>query len=386
MHLVIVGATAPSHTYPSLALVRELVARGHRVDYVIGGRLQALVAPTGARVIAHPTLLPDTDAAWSGDPGAAMQLFLDEQIAVLPRVLALERPDAVLYDIGGYAGHVAAHRWGVPAIQLSPASVAWEGYEDDMAEFYDALRASPTGARYFATARAWLDEHGVALSADEFLGRPAACVAVIPRVLQPHADRVDARYVFAGPCVDEERIGDPGRWAAPAGETRPLVLLALGTAYTDREDLYRAAIDGLAGQFRLVLATGKVDPARLGPLPDGVQAARTQPQLDVLHHADVFVTHAGMGSAAESLWFGVPTVAIPQAVDQFMNAEQLEATGAGVRLADEDVTPEGLRRAVRGALARGRRARELQSEVRRAGGAGRAADAVEAFAVEGRSR
>ena len=41
-------------------------------------------------------------------------------------------------------------------------------------------------------------------------------------------------------------------------------------------------------------------------------AARTQPQLDVLDHADVFVTHAGMGSAAESLWFGVPTVAIPQ--------------------------------------------------------------------------
>ena len=43
--------------------------------------------------------------------------------------------DAVLYDIGGFAGRVAAHRWGVPAIQLSPTYVAWEGYEEDMAEF-----------------------------------------------------------------------------------------------------------------------------------------------------------------------------------------------------------------------------------------------------------
>lgn len=53
-----------------------------------------------------------------------MQLFLEEQRAVLPRVLTLARPDGVLYDIGGYAGRVAAHSWAVPAIQLSPASVA----------------------------------------------------------------------------------------------------------------------------------------------------------------------------------------------------------------------------------------------------------------------
>jgi UDP:flavonoid glycosyltransferase YjiC (YdhE family) len=39
----------------------------------------------------------------------------------------------------------------------------------------------------------------------------------------------------------------------------------------------------------------------------------------VLKHASVFITHAGMGGAVESLWFGVPTVVIPRAVDQFAN-------------------------------------------------------------------
>jgi UDP:flavonoid glycosyltransferase YjiC (YdhE family) len=119
-----------------------------------------------------------------------------------------------------------------------------------------------------------------------------------------------------------------------------------------------------------VLSTGKVDPARLGP---GVLAARTQPQLDVLAHADVFITHAGMGGCAESLWFGVPTVAIPQAVDQFANAAMLEAIGAGVVL--EDLA--GLRGAVEAAAARTGRARELKAQVRGAGGTKRAADAVE---------
>jgi MGT family glycosyltransferase len=156
MHLVMVGVTAPSHVYPGLALISELVARGHRVSYVVGERLEELVAPTGAEVVPHPTLLPDGDEAWPEDAGEAMQVFLDESMAVLGRVIELERPDAVLYDIGGLAGRVAAARWGVPAVQLSPTYVAWEGYEQDMAEHTAALKASPSGERYFATLREWL--------------------------------------------------------------------------------------------------------------------------------------------------------------------------------------------------------------------------------------
>ena len=30
-------------------------------------------------------------------------------------------------------------------------------------------------------------------------------MALIPRELQPHADRVPDRYVFAGPCIDPSR-------------------------------------------------------------------------------------------------------------------------------------------------------------------------------------
>ena len=121
MHLVMGGVTAPSHVYPGLALISELVSRGHRVSYVVGERLAELVAPTGADVVAHPSLLPDSTANWPDDIGTAMQLFLDEAICMLgPLLDRVERPDAALYDIGGFAGRVAAVRWGVPAVQLSP--------------------------------------------------------------------------------------------------------------------------------------------------------------------------------------------------------------------------------------------------------------------------
>jgi MGT family glycosyltransferase len=375
MYLLMVGATTPSHVYPSLALISELVSRGHRISYMIGEPLADVVAPTGAEVIVHSTLLPGADTAWPHDAGEAMQIFLDEAITVQgPGLERVERPDAVLYDIGGFAGRVAAHRWAVPAVQLSPTYVAWEGYEQDMAEHIEALKASPSGRRYFATLQQWLDENAVTLDADAFLGRPEACVVLIPRVLQPNANRVGPHYVFAGPCIDERRATG---WRPAADDDRALVYVSFGTAYTDHADLYKLCLRELTDDYRLVMATGKVDPNTLGPLPYGVEVARTLPQLDVLAHASAFITHAGMGSAVESLWFGVPTVCVPQAVDQFTNAAQLEAIGAGVQLAAEEVTPDGLRTAVTTALSKATTTRELSAKVRSVGGVAIAADTVQ---------
>jgi MGT family glycosyltransferase len=373
MHFLMVAPTAPSHVYPSLAVIRELVSRGHRVSFAVGERLQELVGATGAEPVTYRSELPDADTDWPEDIGAAMQLFLDEEITALPQLQEIDRPDAVLYDIGGYAGRVAAHGWGVPAIQLSPTYVAWEGYEEEMAEFTADLKASPTGSRYFAAVRSWLDEHGMDIHEDAFLGRPERCVVLIPRALQPNADRVNPDYAFTGPCIDSGRTEG---WEPR--DSRPLAYVAFGTAYTANLPVYEACVEALAPEHQVVIATGKVDPAEL---PDEVDAARTQPQLDVLPHADLFVTHAGMGSAAESLWFGVPTVAIPQAVDQFTNAERLEAIGAGVQLANDDVTVESLRAAAAEASARRERARELREEVRRTGGLDSTADAIERLAA-----
>ena len=38
-HVAVVASTAPSHVHPHLAVVRELVERGHRVTYLIGDAL-----------------------------------------------------------------------------------------------------------------------------------------------------------------------------------------------------------------------------------------------------------------------------------------------------------------------------------------------------------
>ncbi|MGH4010897.1 MAG: hypothetical protein ACRDTH_22520 [Pseudonocardiaceae bacterium] len=109
----------------------------------------------------------------------------------------------MLYDIAAYPARVLAHSWEIPLVQLSPAMVAWEGYEQDLAEVYAAILDNPAGQACQSRFAAWLDEQEIALSVEEFIGRPPRCIVLIPRALQPHAEKVDeCVYTFVGPSLD----------------------------------------------------------------------------------------------------------------------------------------------------------------------------------------
>jgi MGT family glycosyltransferase len=365
--------------HPHLAVVAELVRRGHRVSYLVGGHLADLASPTGADVIGYDSLLPgapSAPASWPDDDTAGMRLFLDDQIHVLPQIHAAldgDRPDIVLYDIGGMAGPVAADLWGVPSTQLSPSAVAWDGYLEDMADVLEPIYGSPVGQAYLRDFDAWLAESGTTLTLDEVTGKPRRCLVLIPLAMQSNADRVDrVRYRFVGPCIDPRRE-DRGDWTPPPGEG-PLALLAFGTAYTERIDVYRNVIAALDGTgWRLVIATGRADPSALGTVPEWVQLRDTVPQPAVLRVADVFVTHAGMGSCTEALWYGVPTVAIPQAVDQPSNAAQLDALGVGRHLTNDPPSPGEIRDAILGVASDPQirlRLNVIRDELHRVGGPG----------------
>src|SRR6185503_19992904 len=71
------------------------------------------------------------------EPAAGMDRFLDEGIHVLPQARAAlvdDRPDVLLGDIGSYPARVLAHQWSRPFVHLSPTYIAWESYEQDMAD------------------------------------------------------------------------------------------------------------------------------------------------------------------------------------------------------------------------------------------------------------
>ncbi|WP_030207933.1 macrolide-inactivating glycosyltransferase [Streptomyces bikiniensis] len=387
-HIAMFSIAAHGHVNPSLEVVRELVARGHRVSYAVPASFAEKVAETGATPVVYTSTLPtDEDPdAWGTELIDLIEPFLDDAVQTLPQLAKAfdgDRPDLVLHDITSYPAGVLARTWGVPAVSLWPNLVPWEGYEEEVAEpMYAELKTSPRGKAYYARFEKWLAEHGIDTPPDRFVARPRRALVLIPRALQPQADRVDESvYTFVGACQGDR--ADQGEWHRPAGAEKVL-LVSLGSALTKQPDFYRACVEAFGGLpgWHVVLQIGKfVDPAELGALPDNVEVHSWVPQLAILRQADAFVTHAGAGGSQEGLATATPMVAVPLATDQFGNADMLQSLGVARHLPLEEVTPERLREAVLALVGDpevARRAREIRESMAREGGTRRAADLIEA--------
>ncbi|MEU6675949.1 macrolide family glycosyltransferase [Streptomyces sp. NPDC046925] len=385
-HIAMVGVPMVSHVLPSLEIIRELVARGHRVTYANDPATRGLIEPTGAELVPCTSGLPFKDNVWPEDPIAASGLFLDDAMSVLPQLRSFydEDPaDLYLYDIGAYVARALAEGQRRPFMQLSPTFVAWEGYQEEVGAH---LRQLPGAAELEARFGEWLAECGATtLDVAAFSGTPDRAIAMIPRVMQLSADRVDPKRVdFVGPCFGDraDRAGQ-GEWRRPEGAEKVL-LVSLGSSYTQQPEFYRqcvGAFGGLEG-WHVVLQIGKhVDPAELGEVPGNVEVCSWVPQLAILEQADAFVTHAGMGSSSEGLFCGVPMIAVPQGAEQPLNADRLVELGVARRIDTADAVAGALRAALLELTSSPDvvlRAAELKAEVRAEGGTARAADLVEA--------
>ncbi|MBL7255388.1 glycosyl transferase [Actinoplanes sp. LDG1-01] len=384
-HIAMVSIPFHGHVNPSAEVIRTLVARGHRVTYANDPRFAEPVANTGAELKPYGSRLPTNDDEWNGDAIDQLTLFLDDAIAMLPQLrdaYAGDRPDLFLYDIAGAPARLLGEQWGIPAVQLSPTYVAWDGYEQEMAPMIDGMRADPRGAGYYTRFTEWLTAEGSATRDSlAFQGRPERGLVLIPRALQPHAGRVDpAVFDFVGPVFGDRSA--QGTWSRPAGADRVL-LVSLGSAFTNHPGFYRRCVEAfgdLPGWHTVLQIGDRVDPAELGEVPSSIEVRSWVPQLAILEQADAFLTHAGMGGASEGLSCGVPMIAAPQAADQFQNAEQLAALGIGRTIDLATVTAAELRdhllTLTSDPVVRARCA-EIKQQVRAEGGADRAAALIE---------
>ncbi|MFE1765777.1 macrolide-inactivating glycosyltransferase [Streptomyces angustmyceticus] len=392
-HIAMFSIAAHGHVNPSLEVMRELVARGHRVTYAIPQVFAEKVAETGVEPVLYRTTLPspeDDPSAWGTTLLDNVEPFLDDAIQVLPQLIEAyegDEPDLVLHDITAYPARVLAHRWGVPAISLSPNLVAWAGYEEEVAEpMWAEAKASERGRVYYEKFTDWLAGNGITRHPDPFVGRPARSIVLIPRALQPNADRVDETvHSFVGACQGDRAA--QGDWERPADAERVL-LVSLGSSFTKQPGFYRECIEAFGDLpgWHVVLQVGKhVTADDLGEVPGNVEVRDWVPQLAILKKADAFITHAGAGGSQEGLATATPMVAVPQAADQFGNADVLQGLGVARHVPMEEADAATLRAAVLALVddpeVRHRLA-AIQREMAAEGGTRRAADLIEAELIE----
>jgi MGT family glycosyltransferase len=118
------------------------------------------------------------------------------------------------------------------------------------------------------------------------------------KYFQPCSETFSDRYHFIGPSI--RPITSPMEKTADK-----LVYISMGTVNQNRE-FYRNCINVL-GQtdWQVVISMG-TNPEHYDRLPDNIQIYETVDQMAVLSIADAFITHCGMNSASEGLYFQVP--------------------------------------------------------------------------------
>lgn len=380
---------AQKHLNPSMPFVKELASRGEAVTYYTLEPFRQIVEGAGA------CFRPHIDHGFSNEPLSKNEFRISARLYDVTQPIAedllpalrQDPPDYIIHDSFCPWGKVLASALDVPAI----ASVHGMALNDaffrkyskvDRETVFKSLRSLPPVIRMWRRA-AQLRRHFTLPppTLSELMTNPEPLNLVYTsRLFHPVSESFDDSYKFVGPTI-VPRAPVPFPIERIRGEGPPVVYIALGTVYHDNLDLYKNCVKALGGApYRVALAVGpSTDPAKLGEIPENIVVQRIVPQLEILQHADVFVSHGGMKSVNESLYFDVPLVVVPQGVDQPVLAKRVAELGAGVVLTAEQSTPLQLRSAVDKIVnepSYRQQARVVGASLREAGGYVRAVDEV----------
>ncbi len=190
--------------------------------------------------------------------------------------------------------------------------------------------------------------------------------------------------------LDSSVRATDGTWQLPehlreAEEGSALIYLSLGSLGSADVGLMQRLVDAMGTtRHRVIVSKGPLaDEIRLHDRMDG---ASFLPQPAILPQVDLVITHGGNNTVTEAFHHGKPMVVLPLFWDQVDNAQRVDETGFGVRLAAYDSTPEELVGAVDRLLgdeALKRRLAAASARIQASKGTEKAADLIERVAVTG---
>ncbi len=375
---------AHGHTNPTLGVVKELVARGHQVWYYSYNMLREKIEATGAVFISCDDFdmemrLSPRDAARLGkDLALSTRVLTDTTMALddsVCRHMEQLKPDCIVADSMAVWGKAVALKLGIPFV--SSTTFAFNQHsarlmKQSPMQLFSLLLSMPKINKCIRRFQEKGYPINSVLDIIQNDDNTHTIVYTSPE-FQPCAETFSDKYVFVGPSVrpaESEFLKNREK----------LIYISMGTVDNARLSLYKHCIEALRDTpYQVVLSVGQqVKLSEFGTLPENVQVFPVVDQMAVLEKADVFLTHCGMNSVSEALYFGIPLVMHPITPEQRAVAEQAHRLGAGRKL--EKTTPEAIRAAVEAVLsdpAYRENARKIAEDFHRCPGAKGAADKIE---------
>lgn len=330
---------AHGHTNPTLGVVRELISRGHQVFYYSYNMMREKIEATGATFVScdeydQEQRLDAKDAVRVGkDLAFSTQILVDTTLALDDTVCEHMRelnPDCIVADSMAVWGKAVALKLGIPFVS-STTTFAFNQYsakimKQSLRQMFGMIFSMTKINKNIKR----LQEKGYpvksVLDIIQNDNNTDTIVYTSPE-FQPCSETFSDKYVFVGPSIRPiENIFEK--------KSDKLIYISMGTVINDSTEFYKKCIEALANKkYQVIMPVGNlINIEDLGTVPYNITISRFVDQIAVLSQADVFLTHCGMNSVNESLYYKVPLVMYPQTSEQDGVATRVEQLGAGIRL------------------------------------------------------
>lgn len=411
-HFAIISPPFHSHLRAFEAIAQLLVRRGHRVTFVQQADVRAMLSLPQAEFAAigagsHPPgslAAVIRRAAQPGGPLGLRRVIADMTASTdmicreAPAALRRFGADAVLVDQMEPGGALVAEHLGLPFVSVACALPFNREPLVPLPVMPWRYRATPWGEKLNLNASRVYDfmmrPHGDALRhhCRAFGLAPrqgiSDCLSPLLQISQTVAgfdfprQALPAHFHGVGPLrLPADEAPEPATFAAG----KPFVYASLGTLQGHRYRLFRHIAQGckVLGVPLLITHCGGLDAKQAKRLADDgeVWVSDFVHQRAALAEASAVITHAGLNTVLDALEAGAPMLALPIAFDQPGVAARIEHAGVGLRLNPRLARPRRIAAALECLLGDAtfrQRSAQLGNESRRAGGAARAVELIEA--------
>ena len=334
---------AHGHTNPTLGVVRELVSRGHEVWYYSYNIMREKIESAGATFISCDDY--DTEQSLSAKDSARVgkdlefstKILVDTTLALDDKVckeMAELKPDCIVADSMALWGKAVALKLGIPFVS-STTTFAFNQHsakimKQGIGDLFKMMFSMPKTSKQVKRLK---DKGYPVKNILDIIGNDDNTHTIVytSPEFQPCSETFSEKYAFVGPsirCATEEIEKNKDK----------LIYISMGTVNNDMMPFYKTCISALRDtDYQVIMSVGNlVSIEDFGELPENISVYSHVDQIAVLEKADVFVSHCGMNSVSESLYFEVPLVMLPQTSEQKGVAERVSQLGAGIKLDKSD--------------------------------------------------
>ena len=336
---------AHGHTNPTLGVVKELVSRGHQVWYYSYNIMREKIESAGATFISCDDYdmeqkLSAKDSTRVGkDLAFSTKILVDTTLALDDKVckeMAELKPDCIVADSMALWGKAVALKLGIPFVS-STTTFAFNQHsakimKQGIGDLFKMLFAMPKTSKQVKRLK---DKGYPVNNILDIIGNDDNTHTIVytSPEFQPCSETFSEKYAFVGPSIrpTTEEIEK---------KRDKLIYISMGTVNNDMMPFYKSCISALTKtDYQVIMSVGNlVSIEDFGRLPENISIFSHVDQISVLEKADVFVSHCGMNSVNESLYFEVPLVMLPQTSEQKGVAERVSQLGAGIKLDKSDGT------------------------------------------------